>query len=54
MTVKSLINLLWEFDPNDLVFVDDTGIVVHETNFEIDDKIELDKFEGDLDEQHNY
>lgn len=54
MTVKSLIKLLWEFDPEDLVFVDNDGIIVHETNFDIDSKIKLDKSDEDVDEQHYY
>lgn len=54
MTIKSLIQLLWSYDPDDLVYIDKSGLIVHEINFDIDSSIELENFDGDIDEQYNY
>ena len=55
MNVKSLINALWDYDPEDIVSVCDLGIVIHEINFDLDNIVLLDKFDGEIDdEQYNY
>ena len=55
MNVKSLINALWDYDPEDIVSVCDLGIVIHEVNFDLDNVVLLDKFDGEIyDERHYY
>jgi hypothetical protein len=54
MNVKSLINALWDYDPEDTVSVCDLGIVIHEVNFDLDNVVLLDKFDGDIDNERNY
>lgn len=54
MNVKSLINVLWDYDPEDIVSVCDLGIVIHEVNFDLDNVVLLDKFDGEIDDERHY
>jgi hypothetical protein len=54
MNVKSLINALWEYDPEDIVSVCDLGIVIHEVNFDLDNVVLLDKFDGEINNEQCY